>query len=181
MNKPNPHDYPFDYVVDLGPDQRGELQDYRDVIAFVNRYFPDSCIDEIWSNSEDSPFHCFFSGSTQKVIWRNAEYPARLESDRNAIFWDEAFGDPMEELQRRIDEGAIGTIERRRTAYEKAMNNWYCEQYGERDDSEADDSCLQNDDANSQSDWSCPFCAEELNASGSCRTHGDVNDEMVSE
>ena len=83
--------------------------------AYLAQRFERYVLDDVWSDDEDSLIHAIpgiAPNGDARVIWPSQKPMLDLAGDIPAI-WNEQYGDPIQEIQRRVFKQSLGWIERR--------------------------------------------------------------------
>lgn len=157
MTRPNPKDYPFNYVIHdanwESNDPPHDCSTYIDAESLIDSYFDEYFIDDDWDD-ESIRYHLLETGGANnktKIVWKSQEAAERFEHDRPEI-WDEKYGDPPDAIRARVTSDAVAIIERRRDAFEAALEKWReSELFG-------DAGYQQSSDDEDEFGELCPFC-----------------------
>ncbi|HZZ71346.1 MAG TPA: hypothetical protein VFE24_03780 [Pirellulales bacterium] len=130
--KPNPKDYPFNYVLsmlwdDPLPNEPTEFANYRDALAAIQKRWALGCHDE-WSSG---------------LAW---VFPSRNNMTRFSDFDDDSL--------------AVAHLRRERDAYQAALDEWRYENYREDEYNPANDAPPSPEDELEDDEYD-PECDEE--------------------
>ena len=163
--QPNSKDFPFNYEVQFIDGDTHALASYPEVESFIDSWCDDYYIEEEWDYSHSAvvPF------DVGKIVWKSKAAAEQLEADRSRI-QDEEFGDPLEEMDRRLKRDAIAVIIRKTDAYEEAIEDHAAASYAETA-GVPDPETERESDSDEEQDY-CPFCGADLGEGGECAIHG---------
>lgn len=148
MARPNPKTYPFNYLVHAG-DAHQEFVTYPEAADYVSQTYPTAVMEEHWSCDAESRFKSLpwsEFDDPHKYAWTSlecAEQFAKLDSlllanetdaaqqylsGELGVALDSGTFEPLEQLAAFIFANCVCAIERRRDAYEAAMQEFNASQ-----------------------------------------------------